>query len=130
MNQALYIYNRDNVNSYLNSWNTSSCQQNLKAIEVINDFFSKELLNSMLLKSLDRIKLIGRFQMLYTFESKLFKQIYKTFPETNSLIFSYKNTSLYWKIILFLVVNECYVLAKLAVNVIFLFKKTKSYIHF
>ena len=130
VNQALYIYNRDNVNSYLNSWNTSSCQQNLKAIEVINDFFSKELLNSMLLKSLDRIKLIGRFQMLYTFESKLFKQIYKTFPETNSLIFSYKNTSLYWKIILFLVVNECYVLAKLAVNVIFLFKKTKSYIHF
>ncbi|ADI30629.1 glycosyltransferase family 2 protein [Methylotenera versatilis] len=128
VNQALYIYNRDNVNSYINSWSVSSCQQSIKAVESVNAFFSDEFPNADLIKSLDKVKLASRYQMLYTFDKNLYKLIPDTFPETDDKIFTFENTSFYWKVALFLVVKKKTILATSMTRAIFLLKKTRAFI--
>ena len=128
VNQALYIYNRDNVNSYINSWSVSSCQQSINAVETVNAFFNHDFPNADLVKSLDKVKLASRYQMLYTFDKRLYKLIPQTFPETNEQIFTFENTSFYWKIALFLVIKKQTLLATSITRAIFLLKKTKAFI--
>ena len=128
VNQALYIYNRDNVNSYMNSWSVSSCQQSIKAVEAVNAFFSDEFSNADLIKSLDKVKLASRYQMLYTFDKNLYKLVPQTFPETDSQVFTLEYTPFYWKIALYLVVRKKTLFATSITRAIFLLKKTKAFI--
>ena len=128
VNQALYIYNRDNVNSYMNSWSVSSCQQSIKAVEAVNAFFSDEFSNADLIKSLDKVKLASRYQMLYTFDKNLYKLVPDTFPETDSQVFTLEYTPFYWKIALYLVVRKKTLFATSITRAIFLLKKTKAFI--
>ncbi len=128
VNQALYIYNRDNVNSYINSWSVSSCQQSIKAVETINAFFTNDFPNVDLINSLNKVKLASRYQMLYTFDKSLYKLIPKTFPETDGKVFTFENTSFYWKVALFLFVKKKIMLAKSVTRAIFLLKKTRAFI--
>lgn len=128
VNQALYIYNRDNVNSYINSWSVSSCQQSIKAVETVNAFFNYEFPDANLVKSLDQVKLASRYQMLYTFDKSLYKLIPDTFPETDNQIFTFENTSFYWKIALFFVIKKRTILATFITRAIFLLKKTRAFI--
>lgn len=129
LNQALYIYNRDNVNSYLNSWSASSCQQSIRAVENLNDFFKHEFPSLDLIKSLNKVKLDSRYQMLFTFDRDLYEQIPQTFAETDDQIFTYKNFSFYWKVVLFLVIKKREILAHLAISMIFLLKKIRTFTH-
>jgi glycosyltransferase involved in cell wall biosynthesis len=128
VNQALYIYNRDNVNSYMNSWSVSSCQQSIKAVETVHAFFSHEFPNADLIKSLDNIKLASRYEMLYTFDKSLYKLIPQTFPETDNQIFTFENASFYWKIALFFIIKKKTILAASMTRAIFLLKKTRFFI--
>ena len=128
VSQALYIYNRDNVNSYINSWGTSSCQQSVKAVEAVNAFFSYEFPNADLIKSLDKVKLASRYQMLYTFDKSLYKLVPQTFPETDSQIFTLEYTPFYWKIALYLVIKKKTLFATLITRAIFLLQKTKAFV--
>ncbi len=128
VNQALYIYNRDNVNSYMNSWSVSSCQQSIKAVEAVNAFFSDEFPNADLIKSLDKVKLASRYQMLYTFDKNLYKLVPQTFPETDSQVFALEYTPFYWKIALYLVIRKKTLFATSITRAIFLLKKTKAFI--
>jgi glycosyltransferase involved in cell wall biosynthesis len=126
VDQGLYFYNRDNVNSYLNGWNASSCYQNIKAVESINNFFNHQPHNPDLIKALDQTKLMTRYLMLYSFDDELIKSVADKFPETNDKIFSYEHTSKYWKVALYLTIRKQTILAWLALKTIWWFKKLRS----
>jgi len=126
VNQALYFYNRDNVNSYLNVWSLTSCYQNIKAVESIDDFFQHEMPNPALIEALDQTKLMTRYLMLYSLNGELVKLVAGTFPETNGKVFSYKSTSFYWKVVLYLVVTKQVMLAWASLKIIWLVKKIKA----
>jgi glycosyltransferase involved in cell wall biosynthesis len=128
VDEALYIYNRDNVNSYINSWSVSSCQQSIKAVENVDAFFNHEFPNEDLIKSLGKVKLASRYQMLYTFDKNLYKLVPDIFPETDDKVFAFENTSFYWRIALFLVVNKKIILAASLIRAIFLLKKARTFI--
>lgn len=125
VNQALYFYNRDNVNSYLNIWNQSSCYQNTQAVEAVNQFLTYRIKDRALLNALKQTKLMARYQMLYAFDGKLLKLVADTFPETNDCIFSYKYTQVYWKFALFFVAKRKTILSWITLNSIFCLKKLR-----
>ena len=127
VNKPLYFYNRDNINSYINSWNKESAFQNIKAIQITNNFFERQVANFSLLEALTMAKLMARFQLLYTFDDQLRKLAAESFTETNDKIFSYKNTTFYWKVTLFFVVTNRRILSCLALKSIFLLKKLRAY---
>jgi len=127
VNQALYFYNRDNVNSYLNIWSPVSCYQNIKSVEALGDYFNIEPQNSILIEALDQTKLMTKYLMLYSFNKELVKLIVDIFPETNGKVFSYKSTSFYWKIALYLVVKKRRALSWLAMQTIWWFKKVRAF---
>jgi glycosyltransferase involved in cell wall biosynthesis len=126
VDQGLYFYNRDNVNSYLNIWNPSSCYQNTAAVEAVNNFLTQKFHNPIILDALSQTKLMARYQMLYAFDNKLLKLVVDTFLETNDQIFSYKNTPFYWKIVLYMVVARQNTLSWLALRTIWWFKKIRA----
>lgn len=126
VNEALYFYNRDNVNSYLNIWNKTSCFQNTKAVEAVNDFLTHRFFNSTLLDALTQTKLMARYQMVYAFDDDLLKLVSDTFTETNDKVFSYKNAPIYWKVALYFVVKKKNILSWLALKLIWWLKKLRA----
>jgi glycosyltransferase involved in cell wall biosynthesis len=126
VNKALYFYNRDNMNSYLNIWNKVSCCQNTKAVEAVSGFISRHVNNPILLEALVEPKLMARYQMLYSFDAQLLKQSAETFTETNDKVFSYPNAPIYWKVALYFLVKKQKALTFLTLKSIFLLKKIKQ----
>lgn len=127
VSNALYFYNRDNINSYLNIWNSSTCYQNTRAVAAVNDFLIHQSFNPILFDALTQTKLMARYQMLYAFDNELLNLVGDTFPDTNDKIFSYRNTSFYWKIALFFVVKKKVLLSRLALKIIEWIRKFRSY---
>lgn len=126
VNEALYFYNRDNVNSYLNIWNKTSCYQNTKAVEAVNYFLTHQFFNPTLLDALTQTKLMARYQMLYAFDDQLLRLVADTFTETNDKVFSYKNTPIYWKVALYLVVRKKSIPSRIALEIIWTLKKLRA----
>ena len=126
VNQALYFYNRDNVNSYLNIWNKASCYQNTKAVEAVSGFISHHFNNPILLDALVDPKLMARYQMLYAFDAQLLKKSAETFTETNDKVFTYPNAPIYWKVALYFLVKRKKALTFLTLKSIFILKKLRA----
>jgi hypothetical protein len=112
----------------MNSWSVSSCQQSIKAVEAVNTFFIDEFPNADLIKSLDKVKLASRYQMLYTFDKNLYKLVPQTFPETDRQIFTLEYTPFYWKIALYLVIRKKTLFARSITSAIFLLKKARAFV--
>lgn len=102
INKALYFYNRDNVNSYLNVWNSHSCAQNMNAVKLLSAYIDQYFKSTILLTATMQLKLMARFQMIYSLDSQLHMLAGASFPETNPLILSYKKSPHYWRWILYL----------------------------
>ncbi|MES1980899.1 MAG: glycosyltransferase family 2 protein [Pseudomonadota bacterium] len=126
INQPLYFYNRDNVNSYLNLWNLASCRQNMQAVTAVNNFLMHQPAHQILYDALLQTKLMARYQMLYAFDDQLLSMVIDTYPDTNGSVFSYKNTPFYWKIALYLVVKKQSALSWLALRIIWRLKKLRT----
>lgn len=124
--KALYYYNRDNVNSYLNVWNARSCYQNTKAVELLAYFLAHDVQDPVLDDALVQTKLMARFQMLYAFDDELRSMVAATFPETNGGVLGYTHAPLYWRLALYLVVNNQRLLATLALKLIWRLKMARQ----
>ena len=127
LNRALYFYNRDNIGSYLNSFTSATCFQNIKAVNAVNNFLNEKIKNKTLINALLQTKLMARFQMIYSLDNELIKLIPHTFIETNNKIFTYKRTTLFWKICLYLIVNNKFFLGLALLKGIKIFKKIKAF---
>lgn len=116
--QALYFYNRDNENSYLNTWKIASFHQNIQAIEILVAFFKRRPESALLIPSLDQTKLMMRYLMLYTLNFNLVDLMGQTFPETDSKVLSYKHASIFWRLIMYLEVNGMSLISRAALMLI------------
>lgn len=125
VNEALYFYNRDNVNSYLNAWSLSSCNQNTRAVEWVDRFLKQHDHHAMIHEAFTQTKLMARYQMLYTFDKQLIKLAADTFTETNSKVFTYKFTPYYWRLALYLVAHKQRMFADWVLNGIGIVKSIK-----
>jgi glycosyltransferase involved in cell wall biosynthesis len=115
---ALYFYNRDNVNSYLNKWSAASCRQNTAAVECVSQFLDNFIHDPVLNEPLIQIQLMARFQMLFSFDKELLGQVADTFPNTNKSIFSYAHAPFYWRVAMFFVAKKLHTLAAVALKII------------
>ena len=127
VNKPLYFYNRDNVNSYLNSWGTTSCNQNTAAVQTLNIFLKDKFPNPILLEALLQTKLMARYQMIYPMDKQLLEKSVKTFTDTNYKLFSYKRAPFYWKIALYLAINNNVLLLNSSLGLIKILKKIRRY---
>jgi glycosyltransferase involved in cell wall biosynthesis len=127
VNKALYFYNRDNVNSYLNVWDKTSCYQNIKAVKAVSEFISNHFNTPSLIEALVKLKLTARYQMLYAFDTQLLKVAAETFTETNNKIFTYRYAPAYWSAALYLVTKKQEALSFLVLKSIFTLKKLRAF---
>jgi glycosyltransferase involved in cell wall biosynthesis len=106
VNKALYYYNRDNVNSLVNTISINACNQSLSAIHQTIEFLEHKGLLDELNESLVNIKLMLRFNMLYTLDETLLNKLFELYPETNQSILNYGMAGFHWRLLMYSWVNR------------------------
>ena len=124
--EGLYVYNRDNTGSYLNNWNSEQCEQNLHAVTILAAYLSQQPQHARLAVGLSAIKLMARFQMLYSPERALIKRVRQQFAETDGDIFTYRDAAWHWKIIMYLICRQSPNMGLLIIDMISLLKRCLS----
>lgn len=106
VNKALYYYNRDNVSSLVNTISVNACNQSLSAINQTIEFLESNGLLIELKESLSNIKLMLRFNMLYTLDETLLNKLLGLYPDTNQFILNYRMAGIHWRFLMYFWVNR------------------------
>lgn len=101
--EPLYFYNRDNVNSLVNSISTRACQQSLIAIQETIAFIKLKGLYETLEPGVMQIILMLKFNMLYTKNAEFIQTLPDLYPESNANILGYKNAGFHWRVLMYLI---------------------------
>jgi hypothetical protein len=126
LNKALYYYNRDNVNSLVNTISINACQQSQSAIHQTLEFLENKGLIPELNPSLMSIKLMLRFNMLYTLDNTLLEKLVDVYPETNQFVWTYDMAGFHWRLLMYCRVNGHYILFRVILFFIELSRKAKK----
>lgn len=104
--KAYYHYVQYNPNSYTKRLTLQSLNNLIDGVKLIEDFFTKENVLDDYKQDLCYLKLTVKLNLLlnsYDEQQKLWNQLY---PESNSLIATYKAMSWYWRIALWFASNN------------------------